>query len=54
MEHQKVVFENPDHDFPQRILYWLEDADVLRARIEGTEDGENRGVEWTFRRQAAD
>ena len=54
MEHQKVVFENPAHDFPQRILYWLDDADVLHARIEGTEDGENHGVEWIYRRQAAD
>ena len=31
----RVVFENPAHDFPQRIIYW-KDGNDLRARIEGT------------------
>jgi len=35
----KVVFENPDHDFPTRITYWL-DGDTLHA----TAEGEVRGV----------
>jgi hypothetical protein len=26
----RVVFENPDHDFPQRIIYWRDGA-ALRA-----------------------
>ena len=30
----RVVFENPTHDFPQRIIYWKDGGD-LRARIEG-------------------
>jgi hypothetical protein len=30
----RVVFENPDHDFPKRIMYWR-DGDRLHARIEG-------------------
>ena len=49
MSNRRVVFENPDHDFPQRIIYWL-DGDMLHARIEGTEDGETRGMEWHYRR----
>lgn len=37
----EVVFENPNHDFPQRIIYRLIDATHLLGRIEGqTDDGE--------------
>jgi len=36
-----VIFENPDHDFPQRIIYRMVDSDHLQGRIEGvTSDGE--------------
>jgi hypothetical protein len=41
-----VAFENRAHDFPTRILYRSEGADVLIARIEGN-DG--RGTEWRMR-----
>jgi hypothetical protein len=47
---QRVVFENPAHDFPQRILYWR-DGDTLVARIEGTLRGAPRHKEWRFTRQ---
>jgi len=30
------VFENPAHDFPQQISYWLADDEALDARIAGT------------------
>lgn len=43
----RVVFENAAHDFPQRILYWRE-GEALRARIEGTINGQARQREWTF------
>ena len=46
---RRVVFENPGHDFPQRILYWRE-GDQLVARIEGTIKGKDRGEEWRFSR----
>ena len=36
---REVVFENPAHYFPQRVIYRLDDAGVLRARIEGHEQG---------------
>jgi hypothetical protein len=49
MGDQRVVFENPEHDFPQRILYWRE-GDRLRARIEGEEDGEAHGTEFSWER----
>ena len=40
---RRVVFANPAHDFPQRILYWLDDAGALHARIEGPKGGKTVG-----------
>lgn len=45
---RRVVFENPTHDFPQRVLYWMETDGTLRARIEGEVAGRARGIEWRF------
>lgn len=50
---QRAVFENPEHDFPQRIVY-ERDGDVMIARIEGRVDGRDQGMEWRFRRADAD
>jgi len=47
---RRVVFENPGHDFPQRILYWQERAGELCARTEGTVDGRLVSEEWRWRR----
>jgi hypothetical protein len=47
-----VVFENPEHDFPQRIGYALQQRESLLAWIEGTENGEMRRVEFPYRRTA--
>jgi hypothetical protein len=49
-EDGKVVFENSDHDFPQRIIYEIQDDGMLRARIEGLRDGKLATSEWTWRR----
>ncbi len=46
----EVVFENPEHDFPQRILYRLIEGGLLQARIEGQVQGQERGVDFPFRR----
>ena len=43
----RVVFENPAHDFPQRIIYW-KDGNDLRARIEGTINGKAGSEEWRW------
>lgn len=43
-----AVFENPAHDFPQRIAYRLE-ADTLVVRIEA-DVPERRGREWRMTR----
>lgn len=43
--NQKVVFENLEHDFPQRIIY-SRTGDKLTARIED-KSGE-KAMEWTW------
>lgn len=45
----RLVFENPTHDFPTRVIYSLQ-GDVLLARIEGTMGGKERAMEWRFKR----
>ncbi len=47
-----VTFENPAHDFPQRIIYRRRGADSLVARIEGMRGGQPAGVDFPFRRVA--
>jgi hypothetical protein len=46
----EVRFENPSHDFPQRIIYRLNPDGSLHARIEGTRDGKLRGVDFPMKR----
>ena len=50
LEQQRVTFENPEHDFPQRISYWLDDDGTLHARVESSVDGETETTEWAWRR----
>jgi len=49
---RRVVFENPEHDFPQRILYWRTDDDALHARVEGPAGTGEKGMEWTWKRMS--
>lgn len=44
----EAVFENPAHDFPQRVIYRRCDADLC-ARIEGLVKKELKSVEWRYR-----
>ena len=44
-----MVFENPKHDFPQRIRYRLK-GDTLHARIEGTINGKERAIDFPYQR----
>lgn len=43
----RVVFENPQHDFPQRVIY-RRDGNRLIGRIEGIVDGRPRSAEWHY------
>jgi hypothetical protein len=47
-----VVFENPAHDFPQRIRYRHDEPDGLVATIDGERGGERRAMEFALRRVA--
>ena len=47
----EVVFENPTHDFPQRVGY-RRDKDSLLAWVEGNAGGKPRRVEFPYRRVA--
>jgi hypothetical protein len=46
----RFVFENPDHDFPQRIIYERA-GDELTMRIEGEEDSKTKSSTWRMRRK---
>jgi len=52
-ENQRAVFENPAHDFPQRIIYERA-GDAMSARIEGPIDGRTESMEWDFSRAEFD
>jgi len=41
----EVVFENPAHDFPQRIIYRLEKTNLF-ARIEGKNNGKLTAIDF--------
>jgi hypothetical protein len=47
---QELIFENPEHDFPQRIIYRLAGDGSLKARIEGKENGKEKGFDYSFKR----
>ncbi len=45
----EIAFENPTHDFPQRIMY-KRDGEKMTARIEGSVGGKTRGVDFSYTR----
>ena len=50
LQNKEAVFENPQHDFPQRIIYRLEAGGSLFARVEATEKGQLRGIDYPYKR----
>jgi len=51
---QEAIFENPQHDFPQRIIYRLEKDGSLAAAIEGMSNGKMKKVDFPMRRAKCD
>ncbi|MDX1388438.1 MAG: DUF6265 family protein [Acidobacteriota bacterium] len=51
LEGRRAVFENPDHDFPQRIIYEAGEDGALHARIEGVQNGKEASTDWTWHRK---
>src|SRR5690606_5590003 len=50
-EKGKFIFENKNHDFPQRIVYTNPAKDSLHAWIEGNVNGEAKRVDFSFSRK---
>ena len=46
----RVVFENLQHDYPQRVGYERRGTDRLSAWIDGTQNGGSRRVEFPYQR----
>lgn len=47
----RVIFENKEHDFPRRVIYWLASDGMLHAKIEGTINGKMESEEWVWKKQ---
>ncbi|MDC8001978.1 DUF6265 family protein [Aequorivita todarodis] len=50
-ENGQVIFENKNHDFPERIVYTNPAKDSLHAWIEGTVNGQPKKTDFHFSRQ---
>jgi hypothetical protein len=46
---KELVFENPGHDFPQRVIY-RKVPDGITARIEGVVHGKAQSADFPFKR----
>ena len=46
----RVVFANPAHDFPRRIVYRLDESGMLVARVDGGEEDPGTALEWRWTR----
>jgi len=49
-DSNKLIFENPAHDFPQEITYWSVPPDSLIAEISGAINGEHQAQKFPMRR----
>ena len=49
----EAVFENPDHDFPQCVIYKRQGKN-LTGRIEGNNNGKFRGIDFPMTRAKCD
>lgn len=50
IDGSRFVFENPQHDFPQRIVYDFRSSDSLYAHIEGKVNGQSKRINYPYRR----
>lgn len=50
LTNNEVVFENPEHDFPQRMVYSLTQDGRLIGRIEGQSNGRPKSIDFPMSR----
>lgn len=51
LNSSEAVFENPQHDFPKRLIYRRNEDGTLTARIEGDGTEKEKPQEFKFRKQ---
>lgn len=49
-QNDVFIFDNPEHDFPQRVIYQLPKNDALHAWIEGLDKGVYRKSNFIYKR----
>ncbi len=54
VSEREVVFENPQHDFPQRVIYRRGEGGTLLARIEGLRNGTMKEIDFPLQRVACE
>lgn len=54
LDDAEVVFENPEHDFPQRVIYRFVAPARLHASIEGLRGGTLKRIEFPMVRVSCD
>lgn len=54
LSDSEVVFENAQHDFPQRVIYRKLDTQRMLGRIEGTQAGKVRGIDFPMTKNNCD
>jgi hypothetical protein len=47
---KSATFENPEHDFPQKIVYEKVSDDVVRATVSGPSSAGEKNESWEYRR----
>ena len=47
---KQIIFENPKHDFPSKIIYSRVGNDSLKAEISGTKDGKPASEQFAMKR----
>ena len=48
--NDRFIFDNPAHDFPQRVIYELPKSDAMHAWIEGMDKGVYRKSDFYYKR----
>jgi len=48
LSEKRAVFDHPGHDFPERIIYELQENGQLLGRIEGTQNGQAVAEDFLF------
>ncbi len=54
LKDDEAVFENPEHDFPQRIVYKLVDNETIAVRVEADKDGKPQGFGFSMSKVSCD